>query len=268
MARYIIGDIHACLAPLKRLLAAVDFNPRHDQLWSVGDLIGRGPEPLATLEYLVELGPAFQCVLGNHDLHALAVLCDVRPANRNDNTHALREGSDRDFWIQWLRRHPLLITDPERLQLIVHAGLHPAWTVEMAQSCARDVETTLRSSNFVSFLERMYGNEPSQWSDSLYGVERARFIVNAMTRMRYLHADGQLDFDQKEHPSHCSQPDVIPWFELWPQSPWTIFFGHWAALQGETHRADIRALDTGCVWGEQLTLINAETLELTQVSAD
>ncbi|WP_185960780.1 symmetrical bis(5'-nucleosyl)-tetraphosphatase [Aliidiomarina halalkaliphila] len=267
MARYIIGDLHACLTPLKRLLAAVDFNPRHDQLWSVGDLIGRGPEPQATLEYLVGLGPAFQCVLGNHDLHALAVLCDIRPPNPKDNTGALLYGPDRDFWIQWLRQQPLLLTDPQRLQVVVHAGLLPSWTVDQATSYATDVENTLRSHRFVQFLEQMYGNEPAQWSNDLHGIERQRFIVNALTRMRYLRPDGSLDFGQKEHPSQVDRAEFTPWFEQWPQSPWTIFFGHWAALRGDTQRTDIRALDTGCVWGEQLTLINAETMAITQVSA-
>ncbi|RUO30163.1 symmetrical bis(5'-nucleosyl)-tetraphosphatase [Aliidiomarina sanyensis] len=261
MARYIVGDIHACLSDLKALLQQVDFNPRHDQLWSVGDLIGRGPQPLATLEFLADLGPAFQCTLGNHDLHTLAVLCEVRAPHNKDNTLELLQSKHRDRWIDWLRKQPLMLVDPQLGHVVSHAGVHPAWTIDEASQYAHEVEAKLVGPHYVRLLEEMYGNEPTRWRDELFGIERDRFIINTFTRMRYLTPDGALDFSQKAHPQDVDRQVFIPWYEQWSARGWTLFFGHWATLMGETGRPDIIGLDTGCVWGEALTMINVESGE-------
>ena len=260
MAHYVVGDIHGCLQPLQKLLAKVEFNPRYDQLWAVGDLIGRGPNAQATLEFLADLGPALQTVLGNHDLHALAVLCELRQPNPKDNTASLLHSESRDFWIEWLRKQPLLLADAAQSLLITHAGIHPQWSVDEAAGHAQEVELVLRSNNFVQFLEQMYGNHPVLWHEDLAGVERWRFIVNVFTRMRYLEKQSlALDLTEKSPPTELpASSALMPWFAAWPQSHWRIAFGHWASLMGQSSRSDVIALDTGCVWGESLTLLDVE----------
>lgn len=261
MAHYVVGDIHGCLQPLQNLLAKVGFNARYDQLWAVGDLIGRGPNAEATLEFLVALGPAFQTVLGNHDLHALAVLCELRRPNPKDNTANLVYSGNRDFWIAWLRKQPLLLADATQSLVVTHAGIHPQWSIDEAANYAQEVELVLRSNNFVQFLEQMYGNQPALWQANLSGIERWRFIVNVFTRMRYLEKPSlALNLMEKSPPTEL-QPSstLIPWFSAWPQSHWRIAFGHWASLMGHSARSDIIALDNGCVWGESLTMLDVES---------
>ena len=258
MAHYVVGDIHACLQPLQQLLAKVEFNPRYDTLWAVGDLIGRGPQPQATLEFLAELGPAFKTVLGNHDLHALAVLSEVRPAKTKDNIGDILHSSDRDYWLNWLRQHPLFLANAELQLIVAHAGIYPQWSIDEAASYAEEIHVQLRSNRFSQFLSHMYGNEPSSWHNDLAGTERWRFIVNAFTRMRYVQTGNlALELTEKRPPKKASN-NLQPWFERWPTTPWTLAFGHWASLQGKSPRADVLALDTGCVWGETLTLWDVE----------
>lgn len=258
MAHYIVGDIHACLQPLQQLLAKVEFNPRYDTLWAVGDLIGRGPQAQATLEFLAELGPAFKTVLGNHDLHAIAVFSEVRPPNRKDNTSDILYSADRDYWLDWLRKQPLLLANAEQQLVVTHAGIYPRWTVDEAAQYAAEVELLLRSREFPQFLSHMYGNQPNLWQPDLAGADRWRFIVNAFTRMRYVQNDNlALELNEKRPPGQAEKA-LAPWFEHWPQTPWQLAFGHWASLQGNSPRADVVALDTGCVWGAELTLWDVE----------
>lgn len=260
MARYVIGDIHGCLKPLKNLLHEIDFNPKSDEVWAVGDLIGRGPDAQATLEFLAEMGNSFRCVLGNHDLHALAVLCQIRPANPKDRTADLAKSIDRDFWIDWLRKQPLLIADAKQSLVMTHAGIYPDWTIDEAAEYATEVERCLKSRNFVEFLNEMYGNDPIHWHHDLSGHERMRFIVNVFTRMRYVTPSNALEFNEKRHPSALeAQNELLPWFNARKESPWQIAFGHWASLMGDTNRTDIIGLDTGCVWGETLTAWEPES---------
>lgn len=258
MALYLVGDIHGCARELETLLSRVSFDPDQDTLWSVGDLIGRGPQPLEVLQLLDSLGSAFQCVAGNHDLNLLSVLCGVRPANAKDNTAAILNSPQRDYWVDWLRQQPLLLKHPDAPLVMVHAGIYPGWSIKQAQQLANEASQTLQSDHFVSFLQDMYSNKPAIWNDRLQGTERFRFIINAFTRMRFCRRQEEsiaLDLDCKVPPGDAPVP-LKPWFEFWPESSVTVAFGHWAALNGESRRKDVVALDTGCVWGNKLTLWN------------
>lgn len=270
MADYIVGDIHGCIEELKRLLDRVAFDPGHDKLWSVGDLVGRGPHSKQVLEFVVELGDAFGCVLGNHDLHLLSVLHGLKPVNPKDFTDAIITSSEREFWVDWLRSQPLMVNLGGQDTIISHAGLYPQWSIAEAQTYADEVQTILRGDNYVEYLRNMYHNQPTGWHQVSDAFERFRFIVNAFTRMRYCYQDSDnnfhLDLTCKLHPREA-EPEIQPWFKFLSTLPITWVFGHWAALHGETERTDILGLDTGCVWGNQLTLMRCDDRRVFQQSA-
>ncbi|RUO27913.1 bis(5'-nucleosyl)-tetraphosphatase [Aliidiomarina sedimenti] len=260
MAHYAVGDIHGCIDELKALLDKVAFDPVTDKLWSVGDLVGRGLHSQQVLQFAVELGDAFGCVLGNHDLHLLAVLCGVRQAHPKDNTDMIHQGKETEFWIEWLRQQPLMLHLPASDSVIVHAGVYPEWSLAQAQTLADEVSAQLQGDDYQDYLQQMYHNEPTRWCDKLTGIERFRFIVNAFTRMRFCRQEDDglhLDLTSKLSPQQADA-DLLPWFNFYPPSPIQIMFGHWAALNGKTGREDIIALDTGCVWGNKLTLLNID----------
>ena len=258
MADYIVGDVHGCIDELRCLLDAVAFQPERDKLWSVGDLVGRGPHSKQVLEFVIELGDSFGCVLGNHDLHLLSVLHGIKPVNPKDFTDAIITSSERDFWIDWLRSQPLMVQLPNQAIVMSHAGLYPQWSITEAQAYADEVQATLRGDHYVEYLRNMYHNHPTSWSSVQDKFERFRFVVNAFTRMRYCYQDPEhnlhLDLTCKLHPRDADS-EIQPWFKFLPGLPITWVFGHWAALHGETRRADIIGLDTGCVWGNSLTLM-------------
>lgn len=259
MALYIVGDVHGCIDELRLLLEKVNFDPQQDQLWSVGDLVGRGPHSKNVLEFVVELGRAFRCVLGNHDLHLLAVLCGIKPANPKDNTDPIHQGNEQAFWINWLRQQPLMLQSPDYKLAMVHAGIYPEWSLNQAQKYADEVSLQLQSDDFTQYLAGMYHNEPTTWQNASTSVERFRFIVNAFTRIRYCEKQGSnlhLELTCKLPPAQARK-SLQPWFNFWPKQSIQVIFGHWAALNGQTNRTDIVALDTGCVWGNTLTLMNA-----------
>ncbi|RWU09023.1 symmetrical bis(5'-nucleosyl)-tetraphosphatase [Pseudidiomarina gelatinasegens] len=261
MARYLVGDIQGCAEQVSKVLEQASFNPKFDELWCVGDLVGRGPASLRSLEIVRELGASAHIVLGNHDLNLLAVLCGVREADPKDKLGAilaLTDAEKRD-WIGWLVQQPLLLRSNDNL-VMTHAGIYPWWTIDQAENYANEVSTALQTAwtndQLPGFLQSMYGNEPSQWTDDLQGDERIRFIINAFTRMRFCDTGGHLNFSVKTAPNDPNVPEhLVPWFELWDVSDTTLVFGHWAALMGNTQRDDVIALDTGCVWGEHLTLM-------------
>src|SRR5690554_4231181 len=197
MSRYIIGDIHSCFASLQSLLEKVDFNPSRDELWAVGDLIGRGPEPLRTLNYLYRLGNAFQCTLGNHDLHFLAVYSGQQPARESHNTRELLLASNISNLVHWLRHQPLTLSDPASKVFVSHAGIPPCWNTVQANEHAVEVEDILTNNNWQQLLTHMYGDLPNKWCSSLFGYDRYRFIINALTRMRYCTPDGNLELSCK-----------------------------------------------------------------------
>jgi len=262
---YIVGDVQGCCDALDRLLAEIGFSPSRDHLVVLGDLINRGPQNLATLRRLRGLDSAATCLLGNHDLHLLAVAHGVRPVHRSDTVKDILDSPERDDWIAWLRSHRLAVHDQG--WLMVHAGVVPQWDLALTLQLAGEVEQRLRSDDMPAFLQVMYGNEPARWSDSLSGHDRLRFAVNVLTRIRFVHADGTLDFATKEGAG--AAPDgLVPWFAA-PQRKTQdvpIAFGHWSTL-GLIDRPDLLALDTGCVWGGQLTAVRVDggRREFTQV---
>ncbi len=259
MAIYAIGDVQGCFDDLKRLLEKIRFNSDDDYLWFVGDLVNRGPQSLEVLRYVRSLQDHAVTVLGNHDLHLLAVAAGIRQAHCKDTINSILEAPDCDELLKWLRGQPLLHHDTALGYTMIHAGLPPQWGLTMAQSCAHEVEATLRSSTYTDFLEHMYGNEPSCWSESLVGWERLRFIVNCLTRLRYCNPDGSLVLAEKGAPSEQLN-EHMPWFNAPHRASvnMRIIFGHWSAL-GQYSQEGIYALDSGCLWGGTLTALRLDS---------
>jgi bis(5'-nucleosyl)-tetraphosphatase (symmetrical) len=264
MPTYAIGDVQGCFQPLCRLLEQVEFDATRDRLWFVGDLVNRGPDSLATLRFVKGLGQAAVCVLGNHDLHLVAVAGGHAKLRKDDTLESTLEAPDRDSLLAWLRSCPLMHAEGEFA--MVHAGLLPAWTISRALDLAQEVEEELRAPTYGSLLARMYGNEPSRWSENLAGYARLRVIVNAMTRMRVCTRDGSMDLRYKGDTSELPA-GLLPWFAVPARASrgTTIIFGHWSAL-GLVLEPDVIGLDTGCLWGRKLSALCLEDLRLFQVS--
>lgn len=256
MATYIVGDIQGCCDELQQLLVLADFDKQHDELWIAGDLVARGPKSLETLRFVKALGDSVRIILGNHDLHLLATWQGIHTAKDNDQLAPLLNAPDCDELLHWLRLQPLILRHPEHDFVMVHAGISPQWTIKQAQALALEVEAQLHGEQFKTLLNNMYGNQPNGWSETLTGDDRLRFIINVFTRMRYCFLDGSLEFKNKLGPEQTDNSVMRPWFEiatLDKSSP--ILFGHWAALLGKVDDAGIYALDTGCVWGNSLTML-------------
>jgi bis(5'-nucleosyl)-tetraphosphatase (symmetrical) len=280
MSLYLIGDLQGCDAPLKRLLDEIDFSPSRDTLYLLGDLVNRGPDSLGVLHRLSALGDAAQCLLGNHDLHALAVWQGVRKPKRNDTLQALLAADDSDSLFDWLRHRPMAIH--ANGWLMVHAGVLPQWTLEKTLSLAAEVQSVLRGNDLKTRLTDMYGNTPAAWYESLRGSDRLRVIINALTRLRFCTADGMMDFTSND--SADNPPDgFTPWFDLSNRltKNQPMAFGHWSTLmprdqntgQRTTHmRNNTLPLDTGCVWGGCLTAAklgqSTGAFELIQVKCE
>ncbi len=255
MATYFVGDVQGCFDELQQLLALAQFNPIEDELWLTGDLVARGPKSLEVLRFVSGLGDKATTVLGNHDLNLLAVAAGHFPAKKKDKTENILSAPDGKDLIQWLRKQPLLATHPTLPIVMTHAGISPQWNIATAQACAREVELLLRGDQAGWLLKHMYGEEPKQWHERLSGIERWRYIINSFTRMRFCQFDGSLELKCKSAPKE--QPaGLAPWFEV--RQPEIdephLVFGHWAALMGRCPIPSIKALDTGCVWGNQLSL--------------
>lgn len=264
MSIYVIGDIQGCYEQLCRLLDSVRFDPATDRLWSVGDLVNRGPQSLSTLRFLHSLGDSLTAVLGNHDLHLLAIASGAYEQGRKDDLEQVLTAPDADRLFHWMRHLPLLHAESIETRfgheqcLMFHAGLAPAWTRDQALSLAGEVETVLRSDDYRDFFRHMYGNSPDNWDDSLSGTERLRVITNYLTRARFCKRKGKLDFRVKTGAATAPE-GYRPWFEYQTLSPeYVLLFGHWAALEGVTNMPNVYALDTGCVWGRCLTLLRLE----------
>ncbi|HCK80458.1 MAG TPA: symmetrical bis(5'-nucleosyl)-tetraphosphatase [Candidatus Competibacter sp.] len=258
MAVYAIGDLQGCYEPLRRLLDALRFDPAADTLWLVGDLVNRGPRSLEILRLVRELGERAVAVLGNHDLTLLAVAAGRVKPKRKDTFQSVLGAPDRAELLDWLRRCPLLHHDPALGFTMVHAGLPPQWDLALAQQCAAEVEGVLRGPLYEEFLGRMFGGEPRRWRDDLTGYDRLRFMVNALTRIRFCTSDGALTFDDKGPPG-SQAPTLFPWFQAPGRrnADLNVVFGHWAAL-GYYRAPGIFALDSGCVWGNRLTAIRLD----------
>ncbi len=263
MATYAIGDLQGCWEPFRALLRRIDFNPARDRLWLAGDLVNRGPGSLEILRWVTEHQDAVTAVLGNHDLHLLAVAEGVEPLKRSDTFDALLEASDRDALLTWLRARPLVVRDEQFL--MVHAGLLPQWTTDDAVRLAGEVETVLQGSGRANYLRGMRGNLPDAWREELSGIERLRVLTNAFTRLRFCTKDGRMEFAHNEGPEE-RPAGFLPWFDA-PQrasAGVTIVCGHWAAL-GLHMRPNLLALDSGCVWGNALTAVRLEDRTVYQV---
>ncbi|RJG12276.1 symmetrical bis(5'-nucleosyl)-tetraphosphatase [Pseudomonas cavernicola] len=263
MTVYAVGDLQGCLEPLQCLLHRVAFDPAKDRLWLVGDLVNRGPQSLETLRFLYAMRGSLVCVLGNHDLHLLAVAHNIERLKKADTLREILEAPDRDDLLDWLRRQKLLHYDAERDITLVHAGIPPQWTLKKALKCAAEVEEALLDdARLPLFLDGMYGNEPTKWDKDLKGVTRLRVITNYFTRMRFCKADGTLDLKSKEG-LDSAPPGYAPWFSYSERKTrgQKLIFGHWAALEGQCHEPGLFALDTGCVWGGAMTLLNVDSGE-------
>jgi bis(5'-nucleosyl)-tetraphosphatase (symmetrical) len=262
---YLVGDVQGCDAALGSLLERVGFSPSRDHLVLLGDLVNRGPDSLAVLRRARALGAAATCLLGNHDLHLLAVAHGVRRPHRSDTLDAILQAPDRDAWLDWLRTRRLALKRGD--WLCVHAGLVPAWDGDQALALAAEVEALLAGPDLPGFLQVMYGNEPARWDPALTGADRWRFVVNAMTRLRFCSADGTLDFAAKGGPD-SAPPGFRPWFAHPHRrsAGERIAFGHWSTL-GLVDRPDLLALDTGCLWGGALTAarVDGGRREIVQV---
>lgn len=260
MTTYAVGDLQGCLDPLKCLLDRVAFDPARDRLWLVGDLVNRGPKSLETLRFLFTMRDSVTCVLGNHDLHLLAVAHNVERLKKSDTLREIIEAPDAGDLLDWLRRQKLVHYDEARDVAMVHAGIPPMWTLAKALKRAAEVEEALLDdARLPLFLEGMYGNDPACWDSDLHGITRLRVITNYFTRMRFCKADGTLDLKSKEG-ADTAPPGYRPWFAHPSRKTrgQKIIFGHWAALEGKCNEPGLHALDTGCVWGGTMTLLNID----------
>jgi bis(5'-nucleosyl)-tetraphosphatase (symmetrical) len=258
MALYAIGDVQGCDTELGALLAALKFSPDRDSVWFVGDLVNRGPDSLKVLRRIRALGDAATVILGNHDLHLLAVAHGAARLRSDDTLDDILTAPDRAALLDWLQERPLMHENTDLNVSMVHAGLAPQWDLGQARSCAHELEKALRR-NPQKLFERMYGDQPDRWEDDLEGEERLRFIANCLTRLRYVDAGGRLALRAKGSPKKTQSKSLIPWFEArdarWRGS--RIIFGHWSTL-GFFSNADVTGLDTGCVWGDRLTALRLD----------
>jgi len=265
MATYAVGDIQGCHEELLRLLERIAFDATRDRLWLAGDLVNRGPDSLSVLRWARGLGDRVVAVLGNHDLHLLAVASGRAPAKRRDTLDGILAAPDREELLDWLRRQPLLHWEDGHA--MVHAGLLPGWSVDRARELAGEVERELRKAPRRLF-EAMYGNEPARWSDGLRGADRHRVIINALTRMRMLGRQGELELAYAGPPAGAPR-GLVSWFDVPGRASagTPVVCGHWAAL-GLVLRPDLLALDSGCVWGGKLTAVRLEDRAVFQVERE
>ena len=258
MALYLIGDLQGCDAALQRLLDKLAFSPSRDTLYLLGDLVNRGPASDAVLRRLMGYGASARCLLGNHDLHLLALSYGARKPGRKDTLDSILNAPDRHAMLEWLRHQHMALLERWGGQdlLMVHAGVLPQWTAEQTVALAHEVEARLRAPDVADFFATMYGNAPYQWSDALQGADRLRVIVNALTRMRFCTDAGAMEFGSSGDAA-SAPPGYRPWFEVPGRktAQATVAFGHWSTL-GTVARDDVLPLDTGCVWGGCLSALH------------
>ncbi len=268
MSTYVIGDIQGCLHELKELLNKISFSSDKDQIWFTGDLVNRGPDSLGVLRFVKSLEENAITVLGNHDLHMLAIVHGLEKQRPSDTFDEIINAKDKNELMQWISTLPLLHTANNDQHILVHAGLYPQWTIPQAKQYAHEVETILQSDQLLVFLSHMYGNKPDAWEDSIEYWDRLRFITNCFTRMRYCTVDGRLNLRSSVAPGK-QESGLVPWYTLKNNRPTSVnlFFGHWSTL-GLLHNNGIHCLDTGCLWGGTLTAmkIDDDSFECTVIS--
>ena len=256
MAIFAIGDIQGCYEELARLIDKLRFDPNRDELWFVGDLVNRGPRSLDVLRFVRGLEDSSVVVLGNHDLHLLAAR--ARPKQPEKSLRPILAADDADELLDWLRHRPLVHYRPDLNTLMVHAGICPAWDPLTTVKLAREVEQVLRGDSHETFLRKMYGDKPARWSPELTGKKRLRFIVNCLTRIRFCYPDGKLDFTQTGPPDQVASP-LMPWFDIPDRASRSVrvICGHWSSL-GLLQRPNLLMIDTGCVWGRELSAVRVD----------
>jgi bis(5'-nucleosyl)-tetraphosphatase (symmetrical) len=271
MPTYAIGDVQGCFSELEKLLQKIQFNAEKDTLWFTGDLVNRGPKSLETLRFIKNLGSKHKTqkhitVLGNHDLHLLAMSHGAHSGWKEDTLSEILEAADCDELMLWLQQQPLLHHDETLGFTLVHAGLAHNWDLATAKRLAHEVETIIQSDQAKEFFKHMYGNFPDDWNENLQGFDRLRCITNFFTRQRFCHPDGRLELNEK---GKIDSSNLIPWFKIQNRKNKNlkIIFGHWAALGGVTNTENVFALDTGCVWGYALTAMRLEDGERFSVEA-
>lgn len=266
MALYLIGDIQGCNGAFKRLLSKIDFSPSRDTLYVLGDMVNRGEDSCSVLQTLMRFGDSAKCLLGNHDLHLLAVAHGIRPAHKSDTLQPLLDMASRGMMLDWLRHQKLAISlinntrNQQRRWLLVHAGVLPQWSADQTLALAAEVEAALQANDYVDFLRKMYGNTPNQWRDDLQGADRLRVIVNALTRLRFCNTNGVMEFATKEGIGSTPEGNM-PWFDVpsrkTANEEVSIAFGHWSTLglfaRPSLQVPTVLGLDTGCVWGGELS---------------
>jgi bis(5'-nucleosyl)-tetraphosphatase (symmetrical) len=255
MADYFVGDIQGCYSELDALLSKIAFSSTDDQLYVAGDLVARGPDSLATLRLIKSLKDNAKVVLGNHDLHLLSVFHGLKKVKAQDQLSTLLSAPDAEELLHWLISQPLIQKMPGEETYMSHAGLSPQWTPTIALKQADIAHQHLISPEFKYWLKHMYGSQPINWENAHDEISQFRFTINALTRMRYCHNDGSLDFECKENLNQAPK-ELTPWFEfkhIKNNTQW--LFGHWAALMGSCQPSNIYALDTGCVWGHHLSIL-------------
>lgn len=263
MSIYVIGDIQGCYDPLQRLLEKIHFDPSTDQLWGVGDMVNRGPQNIEVLRLLKQLDHAFIGVLGNHDLHLLAVSKGYRELKNGDTIQDVLSAPDAEEILHWVQQLPLVHYDKTLNSMLVHAGIPPQWSVKSTLKHANEVHSVINSEQQDEYFSHMYGNKPNLWKKSLVGPERWRLITNYFTRMRFCETDGTLDLKAKYAPDQ-SPKHLMPWYQV-PErktANTNIFFGHWATLLGNADGENIYATDTGCVWGNVLSVVDIANPEI------
>jgi len=265
MATYVIGDIHGCYAPLQRILDEINYDPAGDKLWFAGDLVNRGPQSLKVLRFVKSLGDQCITVLGNHDIHLLALHYGTRPRKQKDQSLAkILEAPDVEDLMQWLQSRPILHI--ENKHILVHAGIHPSWTIETLHELKHELESAITKATSKKKLERLYGNTTGPWAIARSSNKRLRYALNCLTRMRYCNKDGSPDYEYNGTPGTQS-PNLVPWFEIpnTATAQHTVMFGHWAALGYHQHN-QIFALDSGCAWGNALTALRLEDQHVFSVA--
>lgn len=268
---WMVGDLQGCCNALETLLQHPEINTSQTtRFWFAGDIVNRGPSSLYTLRRIIALGNRAVTVLGNHDLHLLAISAGIRKAGKSDTIHEILAAPDADALIDWLRHRPL--AHFEQGHLMVHAGVLPQWSAATTLKLAAEVQESLRAPDWQTRLKSMYGNEPSRWRDKLRGEDRQRIIINALTRLRMCDEQGRMDFNHKLAPTtrDLSDSGLLPWFDApgrLTRDEATVVFGHWSTL-GLLVRPDVICLDTGCVWGRHLTAVRLSDRKIVQIDCN
>ncbi len=262
MSIYAIGDVQGCFPALQELLTKINFKSERDQLWFTGDLVNRGSQSLEVLRFVKDLGNSAICVLGNHDLHLLALAVGVTKSKALDTLDDVLRAPDRNELLAWLRARPLIHHDKKLGYTLIHAGLLPQWNLTDALRLANEVHVALQQPDHGDFFVHLYGDQPDCWSEDLRGHERLRVIVNAFTRLRYCDAQGKMDLSQKGPPG-SQPPNLLPWFQAPNRRHQNlhIIFGHWSAL-GLWQDNNVIGLDSGCLWGRMLSAVKLDSLSL------